>query len=656
MIDLKQHVTQKCIDIIDQKRWRPFRDFSVEFVKDQPVMFMAGISIASRQIKIVVAEDADKILNEFTIEAEIERLIDEILYFLVVHEHSHHMICPKTKDSFQDIIAGAYDIVSTKECRKDRIEAACFNIHNMFSDTILNVINSHTDTEKQSFRQGLISTYETDHFYQVQKRPSILGFQIPKMFVSKADKAMTLFMRSNFLMSTVDREAFDRVNFRYLPIAFLGGERYLRKLITVFTDDDDLTEQFISGDVDVGRLPSFLNRLQDRLLWKPMTVEYTKIIYRFMNQRYNQLGNSFSDSKTGQGAGQGMPGNQQSQSSNDKKKGDSDGNDKPKKDKGAGGRDDKKKDDKKDSGSGSKKNDNGSDKKNPVKDFLEKLEQQLKDSLPTPSSLLLKYPHLDDLYKRRAGKLMLSAEVGKGLNPQYDYHYGKTEMSLNEFEFKNVDWSSTVVTDDNIMLHKRDIPFTLPFEVDVKEGSLPDLAFIFDSSISMTFDPLAGVGEYHYAVLAFYSIIAGLEAKSLAYYLKYYAMNFSSRSISSGWQSHNRLDVVKKAIFDYQGTGTVLDPAALRDLRENRSDNVIAFMLSDTDFNYSENIDALLHEIDMMIDCGGIGLYLFQLGAPTRFSSEVEKRGIPVQRILSAQDFMNKSIQFTKDLYGELVT
>ena len=54
---------------------------------------------------------------------------------------------------------------------------------------------------------------------------------------------------------------------------------------------------------------------------------------------------------------------------------------------------------------------------------------------------------------------------------------------------------------------------------------------------------------------------------------------------------------------------------------------------------------------------GGLGFYLFQHGGTglTHFSKKVKSAGGQVQVINSVEDFMNKTIKFTKDLYGEVV-
>jgi hypothetical protein len=179
------------------------------------------------------------------------------------------------------------------------------------------------------------------------------------------------------------------------------------------------------------------------------------------------------------------------------------------------------------------------------------------------------------------------------------------------------------------------------------------LAFIFDSSISMGFDPEKGLGEYHFAVLAVYSILQSLKKRNLAHLLNYAALNFSHRTVCSGWRGYSEINEVKRAIFRYQGLNTTLDPVALRDLRVTRRGRFIAFMLSDTGFNTLDNAVEIASEIRLATSSGIAGYFLFQLGEPSTFSEMLRKDGVPVLPVKSAEDFLHRSIEFTKELYAE---
>ena len=79
------------------------------------------------------------------------------------------------------------------------------------------------------------------------------------------------------------------------------------------------------------------------------------------------------------------------------------------------------------------------------------------------------------------------------------------------------------------------------------------------------------------------------------------------------------------------------------------------FMLWDGGFNFRSNEVEILEELKMMQHEGGIGMYLFQIGAETNFSNDAKALGIPVHPIRAADDFLNLSLQFSKQLYGAIV-
>jgi arylsulfatase A-like enzyme len=132
-------------------------------------------------------------------------------------------------------------------------------------------------------------------------------------------------------------------------------------------------------------------------------------------------------------------------------------------------------------------------------------------------------------------------------------------------------------------------------------------------------------------------------------------INFSNQTRMSGWCSYSEIDHFKRAMFNYMGSNTTLDPKAIAHLRETRRDNCIVFMLSDTGFSSQENAKQVLAEMEKTVSSGGVGMYLFQLGGNNDFSNEAHKLGVTVHPVQSVEDFMGKTIMFTKDLYGEAV-
>ncbi len=622
---LESHVEQLCIKVIDEKGWKTFKDIEVKAL-EQPYPLVAFITLAERRININVSQDLYKITEDLIKEEKISRssesLLEPLMYFGVVHEHGHHQYCPRTREDLQQVLEGIFEAIQGRECEIEKIKGLCLGIHNMFSDTVLNTINSRTDDKSESYREGL------DTFYMIS------GSYLSKLGIKRRwTKPFTLFLESNQLLCNTNQETNEKMHKKYFPRFFPGFQRYRKKLLNVFTGDEELTKKVLERNLSEEETEVLTNRLKDTSLWKKMAHDYANIIYPFMKQEEGQerdmLENSFSKEE--------QPSHRRSS-------------------KGSGGKEDKQK------GSCDKQCDKqrGGNKKNPLDEILDKLLKNEKH-MPYTSPFLAQFWKLDQVYRSRAGKIALYAEENHQGN-QDEENMSVEEMPFEEFDPKDVDWASTRMLTKNdgtkhVELYRYSNPLILPFESEETPVGIPDISFIFDSSGSMDFQPFAGdgCGHYHFAVLAFYSILNFLEKEGLAPLINYHLINFSETTYSSGWCQYGEINKVKRTLFDHQGGGTTLDPQALEDLRINRKDNMICFMLSDTGFNSSENEKKVIEEVDKIIDTRGIGFYLFQLGYPSGFSKAMEERNVPVHHVKSAEDFMNKAIRFSKDLYGELV-
>lgn len=623
---LEQRIGTLCRKVIDDKGWKTFQDIQVKAV-EQPFPMSAFITLTDRRINVNVSEDLYKEINmlkdDEKISKDTDSIIEPLTYFGVVHEYGHHQYCPRTREDLQQILEGVFEAVHGREFDSERIRELCLDIQNMFSDTILNTINAHTDDNKEEYREGF------DTFYILSAN------DCKRKRLGKTSKGFTLFLNSNELLCNTSLEISEKMK-KYLPKFFPGFSRYRKKILNVFTGDKGLTKKVLERRMDEEDVEKLVNRFKDTSLWKQMAYDYSNIIYPFMKQlgqgEADSLDNSFSkDSPSSTG-----------RRSSKKKPTPKDGKDKR-------SSSDKKCD----------KNCGIGKKKDPIDDLLDKLKNP---HIPYTSPFLYQFARLDSLYRARAGKLALYAQEENSPSLQHEEKMSVEEMPLEEFETRDVDWASTRILKKNdgtkhVELYRQTTPLILPFESEEKPIGIPDLSFIFDSSGSMNFEPFEGEGkgQYHFAVLAFYSILNYLEKEGLAPLLNYYSINFSKTTYSSGWCSYSEINKVKSTLFDYQGGGTALEPAVLQDLRVNRRDNLISFMLSDTDFNFKENETQVIQEIDKILATGGIGFYLFQIGLPTTFSKAMEERNVPVQYVKSAEDFMNKAIRFSKDLYGELL-
>ncbi|MDP2908589.1 MAG: hypothetical protein Q8N77_02170 [Nanoarchaeota archaeon] len=625
--DLESHIMDLCQKTIIDKGWKTFQDIEVE-VAEQLHPVNAAITTADRKIHIEVCNDFYKAVETLKTDEKLEEdsgsITELIVQEVVEHEYSHHGLCPRTKENFEQILDGIFEAIHGKEYDTGRIRELCFYISNAFSDTIVNTTNAHTGRDKESYRKGFDMLYLFSENYQRKK--------VGKRHTSKG---FTLFVDTNQFLCGTSKELNEKMWKKYFPSLFIGFSRYRKKIIDVFTGDENLTNLVLKRQLDEESATKLVDRLKDTSLWNQMAYDYAKIMHPFLNKlndgEAKLLENSFTK-------GSGSPSSKkQPKESQQPKQGDKD-----------------------QKTPGDKKDDkcSGKDKGDLIDDLIRRL---TKDHTPYTSPYLQDFAKLDQLYRLRAGKLALYAQ-DKNISPQYEKNLSREELPLDDFKASDIDWASTRVIrkkdgSKHVELYRGSVPLILPFEGDEKPVGLPDLSFIFDSSISMGFQPYSGDGngEYHFAALTFYSILNYLESEGIAPLLNYHLINFSNSTYSSGWCSYSEINKVKVTLFDYQSGGTVLNPKYLHDLRTSRKDNVISFMLSDTDFNLQENEKEIIKAVDEILASGGIGFYLFQMGQPSTFSEEMKKRNVPVHYVKSAEDFMNKAIRFSKDLYGEAI-
>jgi hypothetical protein len=630
-----------CLQVVKKKKWRPFETLSVRPLEGNLFPFSAFINMQTREITVHMADDLEEqwaiIQSSDTDKVDFDDMLKTVCYSLIVHEHGHHTICPSSSENFQAIISGIYEAVKGNEVRKETIHSILGTVHNMFSDTVLNAVNSNKDPQKELYKKGLCYLYRMNSHY-VQRSSK------KKFFKQKIDKAMTLFLSQNFLFCGVEDEDSRPIR-RYFPSIFLGYERYLSKLTSVFTGDEKSARALLEGDRKL--MPQCLRNIEDRHQWKKMAYDYTLVIYRLLRGSYPQLRNSYtsgsgnqSGSSSGSRSDAPLDSQGQQMSDPEKKSGS------PKKEKKSVGQ--KKK---------GKKSDSQGKQKDPITELLEEYEK-IPPHVPLSSKVLLDFDTLDELYKKRAGKIVLESDHHSRSFPIHEQPTGSERISIEEFDHKNIDWGSTRIRHGGrgkqIDIFKRSDAIALDFSSTHESNKgLPDLAFILDSSSSMEFSPFKGDGggQYHYAVLAFYSILRDLEEKNLAQFLRYKAINFSWSTITSPWCEYMDIESVKKTLFDYQGAATVLDPNHLKELRESRYDECLVFMLSDTCFNSRLNQEEVFEEVKGMIQDPSLEFYLFQLNTDSEFSMRVRKEGGSVQVIKNGKDFLNQSMKMTEDRY-----
>jgi hypothetical protein len=659
-----------CKRMIVERGWLPFNDLKMQSFnrREGDPFFRAHITMENRVINLHISdgieENLEKMIKAHDLKTGSGVLFDTLIRFGLVHEYGHHIFCPRRDDYFKEILESIADSIRTKEISSEKILSKCFLLHNLFSDTILNTINAQADKEKKEYRLGLNTFYQSVGFNNPLKKTGI--FNIKKQ---KLDKAMSLFIRTNQLLCSVDPQETQKIE-RYYPSFFPEFNRHSRKIIDIFTDDISLTKAIYNQDPSNQAWDELIDRLKDHAYWPKMAFEYACLINRYIQEEQRAIESSYTRRLK---EGEDLRDFSEKEPQEENYEGNT-------------GKGSSKKDD-------SKKSHNPSDKKNeenkegnlkydPNIPAEIKQDENAKNQKPTEKSMLenivkklvegkiqdhhissefLKhYKKLDNLYRNLAGKLIVRADSASNQST-YEKMFGEEEMLDAEIQTKNINWAGTRILrrDDgssDIRLSKRDIPLTLELKNQESPGGIFDLSFIFDSSASMAFQPFNKIpsGQYHYAALAFYSILKNLQDEGLAPLINFNVINYANFTRESGWRPYREIEIVKRAMFDYQGGYTILDPLSIKRLRTTRLDNFISFMLTDSGFNNKENEQAIVDEIGEISKLGNIGFYLFQIGGQTNFSCELEKMNIPVQYITSAEDFMNTTIRFTKDLYGRV--
>ncbi len=705
--DFRKDLEQRCFTLLDKKGWNQFKDIVVE-IHDVPAPFSGRIELADRRIHLGICEDfpeaVDALIEEESLALTRDEVLDALFYFLVVHEYSHHSFCPGTKADFQNILDGCSEAIAKREFRKEKIAAGTAEIQNEFTDSVLNTFNSKTDSNKEKYSLGLGVSYLLSANYQSRLMRQIIEEAnrteknpLKRMLNNRRkynpSKDMVLFLDSNLYSCQVKPEIREKLMKKYGPRFFLGHQRHLERVLSVFTGDKQITYAILEDTLSKENTAYLVERLQDRSGWKQMAYDYADVIYPFWRQPDQWLENEFSKQKQGKSDSQskgdyskkkspsGTPKNGPDESQSKKPKETPEkqhgqtprqkfeGRQNPKTLGGEHPKDGFGEEGKKEN---STKPAEGKDKpqEGDGEDYLDKRKKRVGRFLrkaahlshePYSSPYLKHYTELDALYRERATRLPIFTEEENFPENRYELLLGQEEISPSEFNPTNVDWSSTrLITRRDGTKHLELYRGTIPLPLDIEGGKetprgIPDLAFVIDRSPSMHFNPVKGEGQYHLAGLGLYGILKDLEDKGLAPLLNYLMMVFSSDTNSSGWRGYHELDRVKQTFFDYGGEGTFLAPEALAKLRTSRRDNFLCFMLSDTDFNYKDNIDELIKEVELMKAEGGIGFFLFLLGNPTRFSQAVEKIGYPVKPSRTAEDFINQSIKFSRELYGEVI-
>ncbi len=631
-----------CDAIIDEKRWRPFRDRDVT-VNPGGFPITAHLTLRDRRIHLSFSEDFDaqleRLIAEHRLAASLETAIEDVVYHLLVHEYNHHHYCPNNEFLFEQILDGIRKVVEKREIRESRIRESCFEVHNMFADTVINAIECHDD-ESGRYRRG------QDLANLLALRHNARG----KLFRARSDEAMRLFLESNMRLCGTSEESYARVQ-QYLPRFRLAARREVNEIIETLIREKPLAGRVLAGNLLDGDPPAIVQELCEYGSWHWKAEEYARIVYPHMKQEHPWLKNGFTGKRDEQEAKDG-PGEAKGEAeapSRSRCKGAPT----------AGGA-------------------HGETGESPLPDMSVAPGGPVRPDAPMPPEggettpertpvvaqgkremgrgtgrhvpAEQNYELLDRLYRERSGLIRLESR-DPGLQT-LEVLRGTEEADFPEMT--RVHLPSTLVVDrpdgtTYLLFRERRFPVQIDAAVRENLGGLPDLCFVFDSSGSMEFRPIQGSGEYHFAMLTFYSLLSGLERRGIAPLLNYNAVNFSDRTFASGWRPYRGLDEVKRVLFQHQGGGTTIEVGMLSAIRTERKDNYLLFLLSDLCIT---NLSDLEEELIKTHEGGCASVLVFKLGGESLITRALEKAGIAVFYPRNAEDFMNGSIRITRDAFS----
>ena len=230
--------------------------------------------------------------------------------------------------------------------------------------------------------------------------------------------------------------------------------------------------------------------------------------------------------------------------------------------------------------------------------------------------------------------------------------YGKEKFDINENSFFEINWKTLFF--DPFSPFKNRINFYVnPFNhgIYIKhpfKKSIPDILFILDSSGSMLTPNLNNFpfGEkYHNAILGIYAVLSFLKKIGVAPYIKYSLIQFSSKTISTGWLNYYEIKELKKRIFCPEGSTTKFDVDLLeKTLSENKNEKFILFITDSEIFNFYKIKEKLIQLLSENYT------FFFQMGKPGS-AYKVLKNKFNYIKVEKSSDLYGKMIEASKNVY-----
>ena len=268
---------------------------------------------------------------------------------------------------------------------------------------------------------------------------------------------------------------------------------------------------------------------------------------------------------------------------------------------------------------------------------------------------------LDDYYGRRATEVVVQAE-GHEQKPAKEPEMlsigfmDAQPADLLSLATEQISWFRTRVRrrdhGKELCLFKQAEPLTIPARDDEPgEARVPHLLLVVDSSSSMGFNPQATDvrqrRKYDLVLTACYGMFNHIERKRLGADLQVACINFSSKSIASGWHEFGNMQPAKDVLLTYQGGGTTLAPHAIRQTFESRPGPFLAVVITDGCISNARSAAAELKKVVR----AGCDLVLLHVGGSNDFTKAVQEMRCPVHIVKSAKDLVGLTLSIAREEY-----
>ncbi|MFQ6050104.1 MAG: hypothetical protein ACE5K4_00245 [Candidatus Hydrothermarchaeota archaeon] len=287
-----------------------------------------------------------------------------------------------------------------------------------------------------------------------------------------------------------------------------------------------------------------------------------------------------------------------------------------------------------------------------------------------------KFEFLDLLYDALSSRIFIKAEgTGEGFGyPVMKYCFKKFEKDKDDPE--RIVFRRLVPDPDSPFrqMIKRPINFQVPrfdysLTIPAKSGfgRMPDFCFIIDTSGSMQEDvegvSIVQVGDeskyqelilkresivewgddskYHHALLGLYGIIKYIQSYGIAPYVRYNLINFSDKTLKTGWKTYSRISEIKKLALTPQFGNTIIDIDIVK--TELGGGGNIIIMLSDGQIHNWQKIKS------EFIDVAKKNYLSFiEVETESKTGYDLKEAGFDVNHVRNRKDLLKLMIDLTK--------